>query len=539
MIFETVAQLKLATLTAGQLVSTKGYYASGDGGAADYIVAATQAVDGYGDHALAGGTVALLQVEGSADVKKYGATGDGVTDDTAAIQAAISASAGKVVDFLGGTYAIPTALLLSDKCTVRNGTLLFSNTSCFRAIQSYLTSDSLTGNADLGTGTITIATTAAYSVGDVVKISSDRVWSDDGTLQTTSGELVEILEVTSGTSLTLSAALNDIYSTADAAKVELMSDALTGVTVDNMTLIGVDPTGGQNAIVTARIRDVTVTNCTISDSGKSGVFLEEIYGFLVTGNTMTGCASSGYGYGVVSFSASRSGHVSHNTMSHCRTGYTHGGTGGVGHGLVASNNVCIGCFTAGINSKASSDGMVVSGNYVEGLNTTKGLGDGIRIRGRNAVITGNIVTNCYRFSIYLPIYGAVPTTFSNVTITGNSVINARNIACYVDVNDGNTVKGVVVNGNSFNHIDDASASKGSVHIRCSDGSLNNIAVVGNTVSNCSYNCLDVRTSGTGTISNYISTANVLERNATAIAGSRAAVVTIGATNVDTAGNVTT
>ena len=58
MIFNTVAQLKLATLAAGKLVSTKGYYASGDGGAADYIVAATQAVDGYSDHALAGGTVA-------------------------------------------------------------------------------------------------------------------------------------------------------------------------------------------------------------------------------------------------------------------------------------------------------------------------------------------------------------------------------------------------------------------------------------------------------------------------------------------------
>jgi len=89
MIFETVAQLKLATLTAGQLVSTKGYYASGDGGAADYIVAATQAVDGYGDLALAGGTVAILQIGYSLNVRQYGLAGDS-GDDTLPAQAMLT-----------------------------------------------------------------------------------------------------------------------------------------------------------------------------------------------------------------------------------------------------------------------------------------------------------------------------------------------------------------------------------------------------------------------------------------------------------------
>jgi len=99
MLFETVAQLKLATLTAGQLVSTKGYYASGDGGAADYIVAATQAVDGYGDHALAGSTVALLQEGSLADVKQYGAKGDGTADDLPSLLAACAV--GKALYFGG------------------------------------------------------------------------------------------------------------------------------------------------------------------------------------------------------------------------------------------------------------------------------------------------------------------------------------------------------------------------------------------------------------------------------------------------------
>ena len=95
MIFETVAKMKLAKLTAGQIISTKGYYVAGDGGGASYLVAASQVVDGYGDHALAGGTVALLQSKGNIDIKQYGAAGDGVTDDTAAFQAAADSIATK------------------------------------------------------------------------------------------------------------------------------------------------------------------------------------------------------------------------------------------------------------------------------------------------------------------------------------------------------------------------------------------------------------------------------------------------------------
>ena len=115
MIFETVAQLKLATLTAGQLVSTKGYYASGDGGAADYIVAATQAVDGYGDHALVGGTVALLQPSTSVDVKQFGVVGDGITDDTAAFQAAIDSLVGQ-----GGKLEVGAGKFLVSNVTVED-----------------------------------------------------------------------------------------------------------------------------------------------------------------------------------------------------------------------------------------------------------------------------------------------------------------------------------------------------------------------------------------------------------------------------------
>ena len=62
--FINVAQMKLASLKEGQFVETGGYYTKGDAGQAKYLIVAAQAADGWGDHTLANGTVAVLQVGG-------------------------------------------------------------------------------------------------------------------------------------------------------------------------------------------------------------------------------------------------------------------------------------------------------------------------------------------------------------------------------------------------------------------------------------------------------------------------------------------
>jgi len=56
------------------------------------------------------------------NVQQYGAVGDGVTDDTAAIQAAVTASAGRTVFVPAGTYLISqTIVLLSDVTLIGDG----------------------------------------------------------------------------------------------------------------------------------------------------------------------------------------------------------------------------------------------------------------------------------------------------------------------------------------------------------------------------------------------------------------------------------
>ena len=119
--FESVEAMKRATLNAGQTIHTKGFSSPGDGGGATYLTAGPQAVDGYGDHLLANGNVALLQVSGAVNVNLFGAVGDGVADDYENLQYAINSARQKRVALKlrsGRTYNTSYALLIPDNIEI-------------------------------------------------------------------------------------------------------------------------------------------------------------------------------------------------------------------------------------------------------------------------------------------------------------------------------------------------------------------------------------------------------------------------------------
>lgn len=98
--FESVSQMKSAKLNAGQLVETKQYYASpvntGDGAARYKVLTAAEfggTPDEWGDHTLANGNIAMLQIQEVINVKLYGAKSDGINNDQPSIQAAINKGA--------------------------------------------------------------------------------------------------------------------------------------------------------------------------------------------------------------------------------------------------------------------------------------------------------------------------------------------------------------------------------------------------------------------------------------------------------------
>jgi hypothetical protein len=113
--FDNVALMVTESLPDGIIVETKGYYTAGDGGQARYLIKTAvdygATPDGYGDHTLANGNVAVLQagLDGSTQyhVKQFGAVGDGTTLDHLSITAAgAMLSSGDTLDFGTGTFNI-------------------------------------------------------------------------------------------------------------------------------------------------------------------------------------------------------------------------------------------------------------------------------------------------------------------------------------------------------------------------------------------------------------------------------------------------
>ncbi|WP_375161172.1 TIGR03808 family TAT-translocated repetitive protein [Bradyrhizobium sp. RDT46] len=166
-------------------------------------------------------------------------------------------------------------------------------------------------------------------------------------------------------------------------------------------------------------RDVRVVDCEITNSGGSGIWLEQVSGE-ISGNIFTDIAVTA----VVSFDAK---------------------------GLNVSRNTILGTNDNGIEILRTSigdDGTLVADNRIENIKAGPGgsgqYGNAINaFRAGNVIVRGNRIRNCD--------YSAVRgNSASNIHITGNSVSDVREVALYSEfafeaaVIANNTVDGAAV-----------------------------------------------------------------------------------------------
>lgn len=134
--FDSVAAMKAEpSLTTGAYVNTAGYYEPNDGGGASYLIRTKDEsdVDDSGSlHELANGLVAELIVEnGTVNVKQFGAVGNGVADDTVAIQNAINTKYKTLMP--EGSYLITSDIDIPSRTYIKGkgelSRLVFTNAS--------------------------------------------------------------------------------------------------------------------------------------------------------------------------------------------------------------------------------------------------------------------------------------------------------------------------------------------------------------------------------------------------------------------------
>lgn len=443
------------------------------------------------------------------NVKDYGATGDGITDDTAAIVLAIAV--GGIVFFPAGTYivtsfSVTTSMILTgvgrtsiikQKASTVAHMITVSGTSP-RVLVQHLTID---GNT---------ASQAAQSTNRSLYFSSTGTSTNPSSL-----------EVSSCTFINGNYA--DIYALTDT-----VLSTLDYLTVNDCTFLG-GSDGNNNANGDPRYISITrpiiyqITGCT--------------FDFLQT-------SPAGWGrVGIMSFQTGvvtdySHGTISNNVFTNCGR-HTDGGTGNLAtislysytEAMVVSNNVMINNFGGAISSKFDAKNLTIANNTVLGVVSLHGnpntggcisVNASVNTTSRGIVsITGNAIADAFHDGIVIDGVDSGGTVYGvTVSITGNTLnaISATNVAISVnrltDVTiSGNAVygfgagvylqnarKSAVISGNTFrgctvyavniaitntlaqltitgNYVEDATTR--GIYLGSSGGGL----VVGNTVNN--------------------------------------------------------
>jgi len=330
----TVAEMKTKSYEVGQVVETVGYYAEGDNGAAKYLVKAAQAFDGYGDHELANGTVAVLQVDADIDSAKFGVIYGGSTDQTAALESAIT-YLDNTGSYLNISNTVKANVDVSDVNVRIKGTgelqSFVRTSSALRVTAEFNTATAVSAIVTVtqtvgarSEATVSKITTAGHAlvIGDVVKVISENV------IPTTkisegcrNGEWGVVLDVV-GNDVYIDRVLEETYTTTP--KIASLTNTSCDIQLKITSTNGNVTVGSALAIVRGFLRPTL--NLDLQNNDGVGLAIHGCYqttGFISIKNLTNDTASDIYGYGVIEAGTGLSA-LTINQTGFCRHAYTTG-----------------------------------------------------------------------------------------------------------------------------------------------------------------------------------------------------------------------
>lgn len=389
------------------------------------------------------GSIVVKKLNGVFDVRAAGAKGDGVTDDTAIIQAVIDAAAvsGGIVSFGPGTYKCTSALTLKSNShlvgagkgiTILDFSTFAPTSGVIIGSGSKGTVNLLTGNVAQGATSVDITDGTLVTPGQEMLLASEEGFHGNPGITFYKGEIVKVDSV-SVNHVVLRSRTFDSYTTGTNAGLSPIT-YITNISIKDLTVRREAQTAvGKVAINLNWVKGFLVKDVGVEYGTTAGINIQNTLDAEVTGCTIlhswfTNTSSSN---SVIVTDASMYVRVHDNYMQHARTAFNTGkggsGIGGIPRFVTVTNNI----FDSedenhafgGMETHLSSEYILFSGNI--GRGTVKG--PVISTDSYNTLITGNIL-----YGIEGIIVGASTTATilaaTNTLISGNIVVTAGQTA---------------------------------------------------------------------------------------------------------------
>jgi hypothetical protein len=275
---------------------------------------------------------------------QFGAVGDGVTDDAAAMNAASAAARAlnRPLDGRGRTYKVnsnvvwpPRPWNMSIDIAAVTTTQGVTGTSDIYGLMIAGTDmwapgypvANLTVAGSKWDNTVTVDSVTASTVvaGDRVLIWQNTSWITGYTPPKKSEfNIVEAVD-TGANTITFASPLRQAYAIGATVRRYGPEEA----DIRNITIIGGGAGKSQSGLLLANLRSVRWDNIRTFNCEKRGVALNNVFSF--TGNSLEGdeCTLQGFGY-ALSVSGAGNGYLASLTARHCRHAVTHGPSAGFG-----------------------------------------------------------------------------------------------------------------------------------------------------------------------------------------------------------------
>lgn len=248
------------------------------------------------------------------DVRDYGAVGDGVTDDTVAIQAALDAGAGKTVLVPEGRWVSTWYLDVRSNTTLRiEGEILCRvNAAGIRVIGTRGDWRNLAQDAPRASRTITLAAGHGLVVGDTLHIGSDQVFDGPST-NSSIGELGNVAAVDGNVVTLRTPLMGGPYTTAKNAQVAKVNATKSVRITGSGGIRGRrDPALNQTGILVFYSENVRIDLQNSSDFNTRHIGIGNSQNVRVSNMTFDWAVHNNLGYGVSVFDA-----VSHVDIEGC------------------------------------------------------------------------------------------------------------------------------------------------------------------------------------------------------------------------------